>query len=73
MGKKLEPILYMQTDDRWKNNDYSAKGEKTTIKAEGCGIACSAMVIASLDDKKVTPADTAAWSLKNGYKAPRSQ
>jgi len=71
MGKKLEPVLYMQTDKRWANNDYSAKGEKTTIKAEGCGIACSAMVIASLADKKVTPADTAAWSLKHGYKAPR--
>ena len=70
MGKKLEPILYMQTDDRWENNDYSAKGEKTTIKAEGCGIAYSAMVIASLADKKVTPEVTAKWSLEHGYKAP---
>ena len=66
---KLEPILYMQTDKRWANNDYSAKGEQTTIKAEGCGIACSAMVIASLADKKVTPVDTAEWSKANGYKA----
>lgn len=71
MAKKLEPIQYYQTDKRWSNNDYSAKGEKTTIKAEGCGVACSAMVIASLADKKVTPATTAAWSLKNGYKALR--
>lgn len=70
MGKKLEPCLYMQTDQRWSNNDYSAKGEKTTIKAEGCGIACSAMVIASLADKKVTPEDTCRWSLAHGYKAP---
>ena len=69
MGK-LEPILYMQTDPKWANNDYSAKGEKTTIKAEGCGIVCSAMVIASLADKDVTPEDTCKWSLEHGYKAP---
>lgn len=69
MGKKLEPVLYMQTDPKWANNDYSAKGEKTTIKAEGCGITCSAMVIASLVDKNVTPSETAEWSKKNGYKA----
>lgn len=68
---KIDPILYMQTDPRWANNDYSAPGEKTTIKAEGCGIACSAMVIASLVDKNVTPADTAKWSLSHGYKALR--
>ena len=67
---KLEPVLYMQTDSRWANHDYSAKGEKTTIKAEGCGITCSAMVIATLVNKKVTPIDTANWSLKHGYKAP---
>ena len=71
MGKKLEPVHYYQTDKRWSDNDYSAPGETTTIKAEGCGIACSAMVIASLADKKVTPADTAAWSKDHGYKALR--
>lgn len=66
---KLEPILYMQTDPKYANHDYSAKGESTTIKAEGCGVTCSAMVIATLSDKKVTPIDTAEWSKKNGYKA----
>ena len=65
----LKPILYLQTDPKWANHDYSAQGEKTTIKAEGCGIACSAMVIASLADKKVTPMDTAEWSKSHGYKA----
>lgn len=68
MGK-FEPILYKQTDPKFANHDYSAKGESTTIKAEGCGITCSAMVIATLSDKKVTPIDTAEWSKKNGYKA----
>ena len=68
MGK-FEPIHYYQTDPKWANHDYSAKGEKTTIKAEGCGTTCSAMVIASIADKKITPVDTAEWSKKNGYKA----
>ena len=66
---RVRPILYLQSDKKWANNDYSAKGEKTTIKAEGCGIACSAMVIATFADGSVTPADTARWSLENGFKA----
>lgn len=67
-----KPMSYMQTDPQWKNNDYSAKGEKTTIGRAGCGVTCTAMVIASLKDKSVTPADTAKWSLAHGYKALRS-
>ena len=65
------PVWYMQTDPRWTNTDYSAPGEKTTIGKAGCGVTCAAMVIASLVDPSITPADTAAWSLKHGYKALR--
>lgn len=65
----MRPILYMQSDPKWAAHDYSAAGEKTTIKAEGCGIACTAMVIASLADKGVTPITTAEWSKAHGYKA----
>lgn len=60
----------MQNDGRWKNIDYSAKGEKTTIGQAGCGPTCMAMVISSLTKNHITPADTAKWSLKFGYKAP---
>ncbi len=66
----MKPVLYLQSDARWGSHDYSAPGENTTIRAEGCGIACTAMVIASLVDKKVTPVETAEWSKKHGYKAP---
>ena len=66
-----EPILYLQTDSKWSDKDYSAPGEKTTISRAGCGVTCAAMVIASLVDPSITPADTAAWSLKHGYKALR--
>ena len=66
-----EPILYLQTDSKWSDKDYSAPGEKTTIGRAGCGVTCAAMVIASLMDPSITPADTSAWSLKHGYKALR--
>ena len=68
MNKK--PVSYMQTDSRWKNKDYSAKGEKTTIGKSGCGPTCAAMLIETLTGKTFTPADACAWALKKGYKAP---
>ena len=66
----MKPINYLQTDSRWSNIDYSARGEKTTIGKSGCGPSCMAMVIATLKNKAITPKDTCEWSLKNGYKAP---
>lgn len=65
----IKPISYLQTDPRWANVDYSAKGEKTTIGKSGCGPSCMAMVIATLKDKLVNPKDTCAWSLSHGFKA----
>lgn len=64
-----QPVYYMQTDPKWKNSNYSAKGETKTIGTSGCGVACTAMVIATLKDPKVTPVETANWSMQNGYKA----
>lgn len=65
----MVPVSYLQTDKRWAGNNYSAKGESTNIGKSGCGPTCAAMVIASLADKSVTPADTAKWSMNHGYKA----
>ena len=65
----MKPISYLQTDKRWAGIDYSAKGENTTIGESGCGPSCMAMVIATLKDSTVTPKETCAWALKNGYKA----
>lgn len=67
-----QPVYYMQTDPKWKNVDYSAPGETTTIGKAGCGCVSAAMVIATLRDENVTPLDTCKWSLENGYKALRS-
>lgn len=65
-----QPVSYLQTDPRWKSLDYSAKGEKTTIGASGCGPTALAMVLATWADAKVTPATECAWALAHGYKAP---
>ena len=47
----VKPVSYLQTDARWKNHNYSAKGESKTIGSSGCGITAAAMVIATLKDK----------------------
>ena len=65
----VKPVSYLQTDDRWRYNNYSAKGESKTIGSSGCGITASAMVIASIANKNITPANTAKWSMEHGYKA----
>lgn len=64
-----KPVCYLQTDPRWNTHNYSAKGERKTIGSSGCGVAVSAMVIASLKDPSVTPVTTAEWSMSHGYKA----
>lgn len=67
-----QPVSYLQTDPRWAAKDYSAKGEKTTIGASGCGPTAMAMVLATWADPQVTPATECAWALAHGYKAPYS-
>lgn len=65
-----KPTSYLQTDPRWANVDYSAKGEKTTIGKSGCGPTAMSMVLATWADKSVTPKSECAWALAHGYKAP---
>ena len=65
-----QPVSYLQTDPRWGNLDYSAAGEKTTIRASGCGPTAMAMVLATWADPSVNPATECAWALANDYKAP---
>lgn len=65
------PVSYLQTDPKWAAKDYSAKGEKTTIGASGCGPTAMAMVLATWADDSVTPETECAWALARGYKAPR--
>ena len=70
MNKK--PVSYLQIDARWKFADYSARGEKTTIGASGCGPTAMSMVLAEWADPKVTPLTECRWALAHGFKAPKS-
>lgn len=63
------PVSLLQTDPRWSKKPYRVTGETSTIGGSGCGPACAAMVIATLKDPAVTPVETCAWSVANGYKA----
>ena len=67
-----QPVLYYQTDPRWKNISYAVLGESTTIGASGCGPTSMAMVLATWADASVTPKTECAWALKNGYKCLNS-
>ena len=64
-----KPIEYEQKDVRWKDVLYTkTNNKKQTIGTSGCGTTSAAMVIATLRDKKITPKETSAWSVANGYR-----
>lgn len=56
-------VYYNQTDARWGNKPY---GKTSTIGRAGCGPTALAIAVASLTGNRVTPADTAQWSVENG-------
>ena len=62
------PVLYMQTDRRWRDKPYQVPGERATIGGSGCGPACAAMVIETLTGQTYTPVDACAWSVDHRYK-----
>lgn len=67
----IKPVTYYQLASLgpYGSHNYSAPGESRTIGTSGCGPTSAAMVIQTLrPDKKVTPIDTAEWSMKHGYK-----
>ena len=63
------PVNYKQTDPRWRNIQYSSRGDKNqTIGTSGCGPSCAAMVIATLRNQAVTPASCCQWAQSQGYR-----
>lgn len=64
-----KPVIYMQTDPRWKSKPYRVKGENATIGGSGCGPSCAAMLIETITGKTFTPEDACKWSVEHGYKA----
>lgn len=65
-----KPVIYYQTDPRWKNTPYRVQGENSTIMDSGCGPTSAAMLIETITGKTCTPVATCAWSVAHGYKAP---
>ena len=41
-----------------------------TIGTDGCGPTCAAMVVATLMNSRITPADAARWFRQNGGVSP---
>ena len=67
----IKPVYYLQGDSKWRNHNYSAKGESKTIASSGCGPTSAAMIIETLRpglEGEITPVETAEWSMKHGYK-----
>ena len=64
-----KPVDYKQYDSRWANKMYNCPGNANdTIKIAGCGPTCTAMVVASLKDSSITPADACQWAMDYGYR-----
>ena len=71
----VQPVNYKQYDSRWgkivytKNNTYN---KKQTISNSGCGTTSAADIIATWWDKSITPKETSAWSVANGFRTNNS-
>ena len=59
-------VYFRQGDDRWGQTMYGT----ASIAASGCGPTAMAMLLSSLTGKGITPDETAAWSVANGYRYP---
>ena len=70
-----QPVNYKQYDPKWasviytKNNTYN---KKQTIKSSGCGPTSMADILATWFDKKITPVETCALSVANGFRTSNS-
>lgn len=58
-----QPVYYMQTDPKWKNQSWNGM----TLGVAGCGPTCAAMLISTLTGKSVLPSETYKWAGDNGF------
>lgn len=70
-----QPVDYKQYDSKWgkivytRNNTYN---KSQTISNSGCGTTAAADIIATWWDKSITPKETSAWSVANGFRTKNS-
>ncbi len=60
--EQIVPVYYNQKDESWKDISYG----KDDLGNYGCGPTACAIIISTLTEHKVTPADMAEWSVQNG-------
>ncbi len=64
-----QPVDYKQGDRRWGSIVYTSCGnKKQTIANSGCGPTSMADIMATWIDKKITPKEMCAYSVKHGYR-----
>lgn len=66
-GGGLNTIYYNQTDPLWASASYGTD----SISGYACGPTAMAIVISTLTDAKVNPAQMSQWAVDNGHWAPR--
>lgn len=64
-GAATQVTYYNQADSRWAGIPYDGGGYY--IRNAGCGPTALAIVVASLKDGSVTPADVARWAMDSGF------
>lgn len=60
---QTDVVYFNQTDERYANEPYGTDN----IGGYGCGPTSMAMVVSSLTDKTVDPAEIAQWAYEHGY------
>ena len=60
---QTDVVYFNQTDERYANEPYGTDN----IGGYGCGPTSMAMVVSSLTDKTVDPAEMAQWAYEHGY------
>lgn len=66
-GGGLEFVYYNQGDPQWAEQPYGTD----LIGGYGCGPTAMAMVVSSMTDQKMDPAEMAQWAVENGYWAKK--
>jgi len=70
-----QPINFKQYDSRWGSITYTKNGtynKKQTIRNSGCGPTSMADILATWFDKNITPKETCAMSVANGFRTTSS-
>ena len=67
-GGTVPLVYYNQGEDPWRDAPYGSD----PIGGYGCGPTAMAMVVSSLTEQTVDPAQMAAWAVEEGYWAPGS-